>query len=132
MTIVCFRGKSKLDDGLATNSTDMAPDLSLVKIEPASDPGLDMYVDVPVEGAMGDHQRERDQEEESDLELEEASGDWSRDEMSNEATGNDQNNSWYIGQFKGRLSWLSTLDYPRYTCQFIFIWGVTLSIFFLS
>jgi hypothetical protein len=46
----------------------------------------------------------REHDDESDLELEEASGDWSRDEMSNEAGGSDQNNSWYIGQFKGRFT----------------------------
>lgn len=81
----------------------MAPDLSIVKVEPSiDDPGLDMYVDVPDDAMLQAQHREHD--DESDLELEEASGDWSRDEMSNEAGGSDQNNSWYIGQFKGRFT----------------------------
>ena len=94
----------------------MAPDLSIVKIEPTSgDPGLDMYVDVPDDSMMQAQQREqREHDDESDLELEDASGDWSRDEMSNEAGGGDQNNSWYIGQFKGRFLFflLSPFDNP--------------------
>ncbi|XP_052065395.1 uncharacterized protein LOC127705183 isoform X2 [Mytilus californianus] len=94
--------KSKVDDRSALNSTDMAPDLSIVKVEPTGEAGLDMYVDVPEESMIQAQQREqREHDDESDLELEEASGDWSRDEMSNEAAGGDQNNSWYIGQFKG-------------------------------
>ncbi|VDI71600.1 Hypothetical predicted protein [Mytilus galloprovincialis] len=94
--------KNKVDDRSASNSTDMAPDLSIVKVEPTGEAGLDMYVDVPEESMMQAQQREqREHDDESDLELEEASGDWSRDEMSNEAAGGDQNNSWYIGQFKG-------------------------------
>ncbi|XP_052065406.1 uncharacterized protein LOC127705183 isoform X12 [Mytilus californianus] len=93
--------KSKVDDRSALNSTDMAPDLSIVKVEPTGEAGLDMYVDVPEESMIQAQQREqREHDDESDLELEEASGDWSRDEMSNEAAGGDQNNSWYIGQFK--------------------------------
>ncbi|VDI71588.1 Hypothetical predicted protein [Mytilus galloprovincialis] len=93
--------KNKVDDRSASNSTDMAPDLSIVKVEPTGEAGLDMYVDVPEESMMQAQQREqREHDDESDLELEEASGDWSRDEMSNEAAGGDQNNSWYIGQFK--------------------------------
>ncbi|XP_052065407.1 uncharacterized protein LOC127705183 isoform X13 [Mytilus californianus] len=95
--------KSKVDDRSALNSTDMAPDLSIVKVEPTGEAGLDMYVDVPEESMIQAQQREqREHDDESDLELEEASGDWSRDEMSNEAAGGDQNNSWYIGQFKGQ------------------------------
>ncbi|XP_052065404.1 uncharacterized protein LOC127705183 isoform X10 [Mytilus californianus] len=95
--------KSKVDDRSALNSTDMAPDLSIVKVEPTGEAGLDMYVDVPEESMIQAQQREqREHDDESDLELEEASGDWSRDEMSNEAAGGDQNNSWYIGQFKGK------------------------------
>ncbi|XP_076114861.1 uncharacterized protein LOC143082833 isoform X27 [Mytilus galloprovincialis] len=94
--------KNKVDDRSASNSTDMAPDLSIVKVEPTGEAGLDMYVDVPEESMIQAQQREqREHDDESDLELEEASGDWSRDEMSNEAAGGDQNNSWYIGQFKG-------------------------------
>ncbi|XP_076114842.1 uncharacterized protein LOC143082833 isoform X10 [Mytilus galloprovincialis] len=93
--------KNKVDDRSASNSTDMAPDLSIVKVEPTGEAGLDMYVDVPEESMIQAQQREqREHDDESDLELEEASGDWSRDEMSNEAAGGDQNNSWYIGQFK--------------------------------
>ncbi|XP_052065401.1 uncharacterized protein LOC127705183 isoform X7 [Mytilus californianus] len=96
--------KSKVDDRSALNSTDMAPDLSIVKVEPTGEAGLDMYVDVPEESMIQAQQREqREHDDESDLELEEASGDWSRDEMSNEAAGGDQNNSWYIGQFKDWL-----------------------------
>ncbi|XP_063401555.1 uncharacterized protein LOC134685596 isoform X16 [Mytilus trossulus] len=96
--------KNKVDDRSASNSTDMAPDLSIVKVEPTGEAGLDMYVDVPEESMMQAQQREqREHDDESDLELEEASGDWSRDEMSNEAAGGDQNNSWYIGQFKGGI-----------------------------
>lgn len=97
------RAKSKIEDGSASNSTDVAPDLSIVKVEPSiDDPGLDMYVDVPDDAMIQAQHREHD--DESDLELEEASGDWSRDELSNEAGGSDQNNSWYIGQFKGRFT----------------------------
>ncbi|XP_052065398.1 uncharacterized protein LOC127705183 isoform X5 [Mytilus californianus] len=97
--------KSKVDDRSALNSTDMAPDLSIVKVEPTGEAGLDMYVDVPEESMIQAQQREqREHDDESDLELEEASGDWSRDEMSNEAAGGDQNNSWYIGQFKGKTT----------------------------
>ncbi|XP_076114845.1 uncharacterized protein LOC143082833 isoform X13 [Mytilus galloprovincialis] len=96
--------KNKVDDRSASNSTDMAPDLSIVKVEPTGEAGLDMYVDVPEESMIQAQQREqREHDDESDLELEEASGDWSRDEMSNEAAGGDQNNSWYIGQFKDEM-----------------------------
>ncbi|XP_063401564.1 uncharacterized protein LOC134685596 isoform X24 [Mytilus trossulus] len=98
--------KNKVDDRSASNSTDMAPDLSIVKVEPTGEAGLDMYVDVPEESMMQAQQREqREHDDESDLELEEASGDWSRDEMSNEAAGGDQNNSWYIGQFKDKMAY---------------------------
>ncbi|CAG2247581.1 unnamed protein product [Mytilus edulis] len=101
--------KNKVDDRSASNSTDMAPDLSIVKVEPTGEAGLDMYVDVPEESMMQAQQREqREHDDESDLELEEASGDWSRDEMSNEAAGGDQNNSWYIGQFKDDMSSLQS------------------------
>lgn len=87
----------------------MTPDLSIVKIESRNAEidtgGLDMYVDMPEHGVMQLHRRsDDDQGEHSDIEYEEPSGDWSREDMSNEGSNisGDQNNSWYVGTFKGR------------------------------
>ncbi|XP_060086278.1 uncharacterized protein LOC132565629 isoform X8 [Ylistrum balloti] len=86
------------------STADMTPDLSIVKIEASNHEtgGLDMHVDMPEEGVMRIHQGRlpEEQEDTSDKEIE----DWAREEMSNEGSNvsGDQNNSWYMGTFKGR------------------------------
>ncbi|XP_033752957.1 uncharacterized protein LOC117336493 isoform X7 [Pecten maximus] len=88
------------------STADMTPDLSIVKIEASNHEtgGLDMHVDMPEEGVMRIHQGRMpdDQDDTSDKEIE----DWAREEMSNEGSNisGDQNNSWYMGTFKGRRS----------------------------
>ncbi|XP_033752951.1 uncharacterized protein LOC117336493 isoform X2 [Pecten maximus] len=88
------------------STADMTPDLSIVKIEASNHEtgGLDMHVDMPEEGVMRIHQGRMpdDQDDTSDKEIE----DWAREEMSNEGSNisGDQNNSWYMGTFKGTSS----------------------------
>ncbi|XP_033752963.1 uncharacterized protein LOC117336493 isoform X12 [Pecten maximus] len=88
------------------STADMTPDLSIVKIEASNHEtgGLDMHVDMPEEGVMRIHQGRMpdDQDDTSDKEIE----DWAREEMSNEGSNisGDQNNSWYMGTFKGGSS----------------------------
>ncbi|XP_033752958.1 uncharacterized protein LOC117336493 isoform X8 [Pecten maximus] len=88
------------------STADMTPDLSIVKIEASNHEtgGLDMHVDMPEEGVMRIHQGRMpdDQDDTSDKEIE----DWAREEMSNEGSNisGDQNNSWYMGTFKGPAS----------------------------
>ncbi|XP_033752964.1 zinc finger and BTB domain-containing protein 17-like isoform X13 [Pecten maximus] len=88
------------------STADMTPDLSIVKIEASNHEtgGLDMHVDMPEEGVMRIHQGRMpdDQDDTSDKEIE----DWAREEMSNEGSNisGDQNNSWYMGTFKGDLT----------------------------
>ncbi|XP_069132893.1 myoneurin-like isoform X17 [Argopecten irradians] len=89
--------------GVQSSTADMTPDLSIVKIEASNHEtgGLDMHVDMPEEGVMRIHpgRMPDEQEETSDKEIE----DWAREEMSNEGSNvsGDQNNSWYMGTFKG-------------------------------
>lgn len=89
-----------------SSSADKPPDISIVKVESAEGHtgGLDMFVDMPEEAMMRmkagmDDSMEND--DESDPEHDQ-SQDLQRDDMSNEASNvsGDQNNSWYIGQFK--------------------------------
>ncbi|XP_061181333.1 uncharacterized protein LOC133189918 isoform X2 [Saccostrea echinata] len=89
-----------------SSSSDKAPDISIVKVEAADahTGGLDMYVDIPEDGIMrmkSGIEESIENEEESDPEHDQ-SQDALRDDMSNEASNvsGDQNNSWYIGQFK--------------------------------
>ena len=88
----------------------MNPDLSIVKVEKsdgAHGSGLNMHVDMQEEGVMHIHRGrmapggEHDGVEPTEQELE----DWAREEMSNEGSNisGDQNNSWYMGTFKGRF-----------------------------
>ncbi|XP_069132888.1 uncharacterized protein [Argopecten irradians] len=92
--------------GVQSSTADMTPDLSIVKIEASNHEtgGLDMHVDMPEEGVMRIHpgRMPDEQEETSDKEIE----DWAREEMSNEGSNvsGDQNNSWYMGTFKGGAS----------------------------
>ncbi|XP_069132883.1 uncharacterized protein [Argopecten irradians] len=92
--------------GVQSSTADMTPDLSIVKIEASNHEtgGLDMHVDMPEEGVMRIHpgRMPDEQEETSDKEIE----DWAREEMSNEGSNvsGDQNNSWYMGTFKGPAS----------------------------
>lgn len=90
-----------------SSSSDKAPDISIVKVEAADahTGGLDMYVDIPEDGIMRMKtgiEDSMENEEESDPEHDQ-SQDALRDDISNEASNvsGDQNNSWYIGQFKG-------------------------------
>jgi len=95
----------------------MTADLSIVKVESnmlEDTGGLDMHVDMPEAGVMQMHpgrlSQGEDQEEPSDNEIE----DWTREEMSNEGSNvsGDQNNSWYMGTFKGRRNIL-IISYVR-------------------
>nr|XP_022314275.1 uncharacterized protein LOC111118864 isoform X3 [Crassostrea virginica]XP_022314284.1 uncharacterized protein LOC111118864 isoform X3 [Crassostrea virginica] len=88
----------------SSSSVEKAPDISIVKVEGHTG-GLDMYVDMPDEAVMSMKAGIEDSienEEESDPEHDQ-SQDMLREDMSNEASNvsGDQNNSWYIGQFKG-------------------------------
>ncbi|XP_062591185.1 uncharacterized protein LOC134252699 isoform X3 [Saccostrea cucullata] len=96
-----------------SSSSDKAPDISIVKVEAADahTGGLDMYVDIPEDGIMRMKtgiEDSMENEEESDPEHDQ-SQDALRDDISNEASNvsGDQNNSWYIGQFK---EWLAHHD----------------------
>ncbi|XP_078333271.1 uncharacterized protein LOC111118864 isoform X3 [Crassostrea virginica] len=87
----------------SSSSVEKAPDISIVKVEGHTG-GLDMYVDMPDEAVMSMKAGIEDSienEEESDPEHDQ-SQDMLREDMSNEASNvsGDQNNSWYIGQFK--------------------------------
>ncbi|XP_048731288.1 uncharacterized protein LOC125648339 isoform X1 [Ostrea edulis] len=88
------------------SSADKAPDISIVKVETGDGPtgGLDMYVDMHEDGMIRTKVGMEDgmeNEEESDPEHDQSQE--LRDDISNEASNvsGDQNNSWYIGQFKG-------------------------------
>ncbi|XP_021368181.1 uncharacterized protein LOC110459952 isoform X3 [Mizuhopecten yessoensis] len=101
------RDSRRASEAAGMHSTaDMTPDLSIVKIESSNHEtgGLDMHVDMPEEGVMRIHpgRMPDEQEEASDKEIE----DWAREEMSNEGSNisGDQNNSWYMGTFKGTAS----------------------------
>ncbi|XP_011420683.2 zinc finger and BTB domain-containing protein 20 isoform X6 [Magallana gigas] len=90
-----------------SSSADKPPDISIVKVESAEGHtgGLDMFVDMPEEAMMrmkAGMDDSMENEDESDPEHDQ-SQDLQRDDMSNEASNvsGDQNNSWYIGQFKG-------------------------------
>ncbi|XP_011420679.3 uncharacterized protein [Magallana gigas] len=89
-----------------SSSADKPPDISIVKVESAEGHtgGLDMFVDMPEEAMMrmkAGMDDSMENEDESDPEHDQ-SQDLQRDDMSNEASNvsGDQNNSWYIGQFK--------------------------------
>ncbi|XP_069132910.1 zinc finger protein 37-like isoform X6 [Argopecten irradians] len=96
-------------DSMQESTSDLTPDLSIVKVEAAlgegETGGLDMHVDMAEQSIMQmqagtSHQEEF--EEPSDAEIEE----WAREEMSNEGANmsGDPNSSWYMGSYKGGLS----------------------------
>ncbi|XP_033753468.1 protein glass-like isoform X20 [Pecten maximus] len=103
------KGKStkiELADSMQESTSDLTPDLSIVKVEAAlgegETGGLDMHVDMAEQSIMQmqagtSHQEEF--EEPSDAEIEE----WAREEMSNEGANmsGDPNSSWYMGSYKG-------------------------------
>ncbi|XP_033753469.1 hypermethylated in cancer 2 protein-like isoform X21 [Pecten maximus] len=105
------KGKStkiELADSMQESTSDLTPDLSIVKVEAAlgegETGGLDMHVDMAEQSIMQmqagtSHQEEF--EEPSDAEIEE----WAREEMSNEGANmsGDPNSSWYMGSYKGEL-----------------------------
>ncbi|XP_069132925.1 zinc finger protein 37-like isoform X19 [Argopecten irradians] len=93
-------------DSMQESTSDLTPDLSIVKVEAAlgegETGGLDMHVDMAEQSIMQmqagtSHQEEF--EEPSDAEIEE----WAREEMSNEGANmsGDPNSSWYMGSYKG-------------------------------
>ncbi|XP_069132913.1 myoneurin-like isoform X9 [Argopecten irradians] len=95
-------------DSMQESTSDLTPDLSIVKVEAAlgegETGGLDMHVDMAEQSIMQmqagtSHQEEF--EEPSDAEIEE----WAREEMSNEGANmsGDPNSSWYMGSYKGQL-----------------------------
>ncbi|XP_033753447.1 flocculation protein FLO11-like isoform X2 [Pecten maximus] len=102
------KGKStkiELADSMQESTSDLTPDLSIVKVEAAlgegETGGLDMHVDMAEQSIMQmqagtSHQEEF--EEPSDAEIEE----WAREEMSNEGANmsGDPNSSWYMGSYK--------------------------------
>ncbi|XP_033753448.1 protein sister of odd and bowel-like isoform X3 [Pecten maximus] len=106
------KGKStkiELADSMQESTSDLTPDLSIVKVEAAlgegETGGLDMHVDMAEQSIMQmqagtSHQEEF--EEPSDAEIEE----WAREEMSNEGANmsGDPNSSWYMGSYKGDAS----------------------------
>ncbi|XP_033753453.1 protein sister of odd and bowel-like isoform X8 [Pecten maximus] len=106
------KGKStkiELADSMQESTSDLTPDLSIVKVEAAlgegETGGLDMHVDMAEQSIMQmqagtSHQEEF--EEPSDAEIEE----WAREEMSNEGANmsGDPNSSWYMGSYKGHGS----------------------------
>ncbi|XP_069132911.1 myoneurin-like isoform X7 [Argopecten irradians] len=92
-------------DSMQESTSDLTPDLSIVKVEAAlgegETGGLDMHVDMAEQSIMQmqagtSHQEEF--EEPSDAEIEE----WAREEMSNEGANmsGDPNSSWYMGSYK--------------------------------
>lgn len=105
------RNRVDLSEELSSSSSvEKAPDISIVKVEGHTG-GLDMYVDMPDEAVMSMKAGIEDSienEEESDPEHDQ-SQDMLREDMSNEASNvsGDQNNSWYIGQFKGQYTLFS-------------------------
>ncbi|XP_069132931.1 zinc finger protein 37-like isoform X25 [Argopecten irradians] len=95
-------------DSMQESTSDLTPDLSIVKVEAAlgegETGGLDMHVDMAEQSIMQmqagtSHQEEF--EEPSDAEIEE----WAREEMSNEGANmsGDPNSSWYMGSYKGEI-----------------------------
>nr|XP_022314267.1 uncharacterized protein LOC111118864 isoform X2 [Crassostrea virginica] len=104
----------------SSSSVEKAPDISIVKVEGHTG-GLDMYVDMPDEAVMSMKAGIEDSienEEESDPEHDQ-SQDMLREDMSNEASNvsGDQNNSWYIGQFKGQESRPKNMDQRELVAQ---------------
>ncbi|KAK3103686.1 hypothetical protein FSP39_021012 [Pinctada imbricata] len=104
------RDTANKDDVISEDGT---PDLKIVKIETNDSltGGLDMYVDKGEDGMLRLHGIEdRQNDDGSDVEHDH-SVDWSKEEMSNEGSNvsTDQNNSWYIDQFKG---WLTSENLP--------------------
>lgn len=108
--LIC-RNRIELSEELSpSSSADKPPDISIVKVESAEGHtgGLDMFVDMPEEAMMrmkAGMDDSMENEDESDPEHDQ-SQDLQRDDMSNEASNvsGDQNNSWYIGQFKGQYN----------------------------
>ncbi|XP_061180910.1 uncharacterized protein LOC133189504 isoform X8 [Saccostrea echinata] len=94
-------GQDKLDD---------QPDLSIVKIETATErdmSNLEMYMGDESFGSHG-HQPVRGEEDDPgpDYSVEEPPGEWPREDMSNESSnvsGMDSSANWYLGQMKGKI-----------------------------
>ncbi|XP_062580792.1 uncharacterized protein LOC134242695 isoform X11 [Saccostrea cucullata] len=92
-------GQDKIDD---------QPDLSIVKIETATErdmSNLEMYMGDESFGSHG-HQPVRGDEDDPgpDYNVEEPPGEWPREDMSNESSnvsGMDNSANWYLGQMKG-------------------------------
>ncbi|XP_033753473.1 flocculation protein FLO11-like isoform X25 [Pecten maximus] len=117
------KGKStkiELADSMQESTSDLTPDLSIVKVEAAlgegETGGLDMHVDMAEQSIMQmqagtSHQEEF--EEPSDAEIEE----WAREEMSNEGANmsGDPNSSWYMGSYKetDKSHAVHTTSFPR-------------------
>ncbi|XP_033753460.1 protein sister of odd and bowel-like isoform X14 [Pecten maximus] len=136
------KGKStkiELADSMQESTSDLTPDLSIVKVEAAlgegETGGLDMHVDMAEQSIMQmqagtSHQEEF--EEPSDAEIEE----WAREEMSNEGANmsGDPNSSWYMGSYKGKPSFgdetfdcstdlsdrMSSFSFPCEICQVVY------------
>ncbi|XP_069132928.1 zinc finger protein 37-like isoform X22 [Argopecten irradians] len=122
-------------DSMQESTSDLTPDLSIVKVEAAlgegETGGLDMHVDMAEQSIMQmqagtSHQEEF--EEPSDAEIEE----WAREEMSNEGANmsGDPNSSWYMGSYKGKpfseneghllLPQTSGSSFPCKTCNIVY------------
>ena len=99
---VIFREGHSRDTSTPSSSADKAPDLSIVKVENSDEnaTGLDMYVDMPEDGMMRLQGMDDSQNGDGSDTEQDQSIDWKED-VSNDGTGADQNNSWYIDQFKG-------------------------------
>ncbi|XP_033753472.1 zinc finger protein 37-like isoform X24 [Pecten maximus] len=116
------KGKStkiELADSMQESTSDLTPDLSIVKVEAAlgegETGGLDMHVDMAEQSIMQmqagtSHQEEF--EEPSDAEIEE----WAREEMSNEGANmsGDPNSSWYMGSYKGPYGTEQNIQTPEF------------------
>ncbi|XP_061180870.1 uncharacterized protein LOC133189504 isoform X3 [Saccostrea echinata] len=95
-------GQDKLDD---------QPDLSIVKIETATErdmSNLEMYMGDESFGSHG-HQPVRGEEDDPgpDYSVEEPPGEWPREDMSNESSnvsGMDSSANWYLGQMKAAIN----------------------------
>ncbi|XP_062580801.1 zinc finger and BTB domain-containing protein 37-like isoform X20 [Saccostrea cucullata] len=108
-------GQDKIDD---------QPDLSIVKIETATErdmSNLEMYMGDESFGSHG-HQPVRGDEDDPgpDYNVEEPPGEWPREDMSNESSnvsGMDNSANWYLGQMKGKEgennSYDSAMFYPH-------------------
>ncbi|XP_069132939.1 uncharacterized protein [Argopecten irradians] len=111
-------------DSMQESTSDLTPDLSIVKVEAAlgegETGGLDMHVDMAEQSIMQmqagtSHQEEF--EEPSDAEIEE----WAREEMSNEGANmsGDPNSSWYMGSYKEKNKYraVQTAFHPPFFCH---------------